>query len=193
MNPIEEILRLEVPDLLKRSRLGVRLFPDVKTMLDFMADCMAEELRHNNAAGKPTRWILPVGPINQYFRLVEISNREKISWKNADIFQMDDFLDWQGRPVPLDHPLSFQGFVHKQVFAKLEAGLRPNPERVHFPNPFQPDEIAAKMIAAGGVDTCYGGIGYHGHVAFNEPPLSRWSQNQRPRNARFHYKGCGAG
>jgi glucosamine-6-phosphate deaminase len=26
----------------------------------------------------------------------------------------------------------------------------------------------------GGIDCCFGGIGYHGHVAFNEPPLSRW-------------------
>src|SRR5690606_11637961 len=24
------------------------------------------------------------------------------------------------------------------------------------------------------IDTCYGGIGYHGHIAFNEPPISRW-------------------
>ncbi len=24
------------------------------------------------------------------------------------------------------------------------------------------------------MDTCYGGIGFHGHVAFNEPPISRW-------------------
>ena len=30
--------------------------------------------------------------------------------------------------------------------------------------------------AAGGIDTCYGGIGIHGHVAFNEAPLSRWHE-----------------
>jgi glucosamine-6-phosphate deaminase len=28
----------------------------------------------------------------------------------------------------------------------------------------------------GGIDTCYGGIGIHGHVAFNEPPLGPWQQ-----------------
>lgn len=173
---MDEIFKLEVPDLLKRARLGVRFFPDVATMLDYMADSMADELRHHNAEGKPTRWILPVGPVNQYFRLVEICNRERISWKNADIFQMDDFLDWQGRPVPLDHPLSFEGFIRNKVIGKLDSELRPNPERVHFPNPFKPDEMGAKMRAAGGVDTCYGGIGYHGHVAFNEPPISRWFQ-----------------
>ena len=28
----------------------------------------------------------------------------------------------------------------------------------------------------GGIDICYGGVGYHGHIAFNEPPISRWFQ-----------------
>jgi glucosamine-6-phosphate deaminase len=176
VNVIEDILRLELPDLLKRARLGVRLFPDVNSMLDYMADCMADELRRNNTAGAPTRWILPVGPVKQYFRLVEICNLERISWKNADIFQMDEFLDWQGRPLPLHHPLSFEGFIRNQVFAKLDANLRPDPARVHFPSPFRPDDMSNQMRAVGGVDTCYGGIGYHGHIAFNEPPISRWFQ-----------------
>jgi glucosamine-6-phosphate deaminase len=64
--------------------------------------------------------------------------------------------------------------MRRQVFDKLDAELRPHPDRVHFPNPFNPDEMAKQMAAAGGVDTCYGGIGYHGHVAFNDPPVSRW-------------------
>jgi glucosamine-6-phosphate deaminase len=143
-------------------------------MLVFMADSMAAELRENNAAGRPTRWILPVGPVKQYFRVVEICNRERLSWRNADIFQMDEFLDWQGRPIPIDHPLSFEGFMRRQVFEKLDAKLRPDAARVHFPDPFRPDEMGRHMAAAGGVDTCYGGVGYHGHVAFNDPPISRW-------------------
>ena len=36
---------------------------------------------------------------------------------------------------------------------------------------------SANTIAGlGGVDSCYGGIGIHGHVAFNEPPISRFYQ-----------------
>jgi len=34
--------------------------------------------------------------------------------------------------------------------------------------------MAKQMAAAAGVDTEYGGIGYHGDVAFNDPPISRW-------------------
>jgi len=174
MDPDAGILQLPVEELLRRARMGVRLFPTIDAMLEFMADSMAAELRENKAAGRPTRWILPVGPVKQYFRLVEICNRERLSWRNADIFQMDEFLDWQGRPIPVDHPLSFEGFMRRQVFEQLDAELRPDAARVHFPDPFHPDEMGRQMAAAGGVDTCYGGIGYHGHVAFNDPPISRW-------------------
>lgn len=171
---LEHILHLPVPDLLERARVKVRLFPDVPVMLDWMGRFMADELKRNNQNGKRTSWIIPVGPVKQYFHLVDICNREAITWKNADLFQMDEFLDWQGRPIPTDHPLSFEGFIRRQVIAKLEPALRPDPDRVHVPNPFRPDEMAQQMELAGGVDTCFGGVGYHGHIAFNDPPLSRW-------------------
>jgi len=169
-----EILHMPVPELLQRARTGVHLFPTVEAMLEHMADTMANELKRNNQAGAPTRWILPVGPVKQYFRLVDICNAQRISWKNVDIFQMDEFLDWEGRPIPISHPLSFEGFMRQQVIERLPENLRPHPDRVHFPSPFQPDEMLKQMEAAGGVDTCYGGIGYHGHIAFNDPPISRW-------------------
>ena len=89
-------------------------------------------------------------------------------------FQMDELLDWQGRPLALDHPLSFEGFMRRQVFEKWNAAVRPSPDNTHFPSPFAPDAISEKMRAVGGIDTCFGGIGYHGHIAFNDPPISRW-------------------
>lgn len=174
MMTLEEILSLPVDEVIKRAKMGVRLFPDIPSMIEHFARSMADEIRANNEQHKPTRWILPVGPVAQYFRLVEICNHERISWREVRTFQMDEFLDWEGRPLPVDHPLSFEGFMRRQVFEKLDADLRPNPAHVHFPDPFDPDEIGEQIRAVGGVDTCFGGVGYHGHVAFNEPPISRW-------------------
>lgn len=170
----DRIFRMPAGELVNRARMGVRLFPTIDGMLDYMAERMVAELRENNAASQPTRWILPVGPIKQYRRVVDRCNADQITWQNVDIFQMDEFLDWQGRPIGLDHPLSFEGFMRREVIGRLDPDLRPNPERVHVPNPFNPDRMAQAIESAGGVDTCYGGIGYHGHVAFNDPPLSRW-------------------
>lgn len=44
-----------------------------------------------------------------------------------------------------------------------------SPERVIFPDQDNINTLAARIDELGGVDTCYGGIGIHGHVAFNEP------------------------
>ena len=96
-----------------------------------------------------------------------------MSWKNVWTFNMDEFLDWQGRPIPLDHPLSFEGFM-RGVFAQIDEELRIPPDHCFFPHPFHPDAISEKIREVGGIDACYGGIGYHGHVAFNDPPISRW-------------------
>jgi len=171
---LTQLLQMPVEELLRGARLGVRLFPTIDAMIEQFADSMASELEANNGAGRPTRWIVPVGPTAQYWRLLETCHRKRISWKNAFLFQMDEFLDWQGRPLPTTHPLSFQGFMRRNLYDKLDPELRPHPENLHFPDPFAPDAISEAMRAVGGIDTCFGGIGYHGHVAFNEPPISRW-------------------
>jgi glucosamine-6-phosphate deaminase len=86
---------------------------------------------------------------------------------------MDEFLDWQGRPIPVDHPLSFEGFM-RRTLACLDDELRIPAAQIHFPHPFRIDEISEDIARGGGIDCCYGGIGYHGHVAFNEPQISPW-------------------
>jgi glucosamine-6-phosphate deaminase len=106
---------------------------------------MAEELLDRNASGEPTRWILPVGAVAQYARRMELSDRQRISWKNALLFHMDEFLDWQGRPLPIDHSLSFTGYLRRELFDRLEADLGPDPGNIHAPDPFEPDAISENM------------------------------------------------
>ena len=64
----------------------------------------------------------------------------------------------------------------RRFFASIDPELRISDGQYHVPHPFRIDEIGEAIARAGGVDVCYGGVGYHGHVAFNEPPLSRWSR-----------------
>jgi glucosamine-6-phosphate deaminase len=167
---LHELTTMPVDELRRRSRAPFRLVRDIPALLDDFADAILAEVR----TGGPARLILPVGPVAQYRRVVEISNRERISWKNTFVFAMDEFLDWQGRPVPESHPLSFRGYLERELFGRLDEDLRPPAGQRWYPHPFRIDEIGEAMARAGGVDCCFGGIGYHGHVAFNEPPLSRW-------------------
>ena len=176
MSPDElaRLMELPVGDLRRRAKIPFRLVADHASLIADFAHSIVEEIRSRNLRGEPTRLILPVGPVAQYRQVVEISNRERISWKNVHSCNMDEFLDWQGRPIPLTHPLSFEGFMRREVFGQLDADLRIPESQQFFPHPFHIDEISEKIRTVGGIDCCYGGIGYHGHVAFNEPPLSRW-------------------
>src|SRR5882672_6461511 len=168
---LDPLFGMSVEGLRERARIGIHLEPDIPRLLDHFARSIADEIRSRETA----RLILPVGPMGQYPRLAEITNRERISWRNVHVFQMDEFLDWQGRPIRLDHPLSFEGAM-RRFFASIDPELRIPDAQYHVPHPFRIDEISESIARAGGVDVCYGGVGYHGHVAFNEPPLSRWSR-----------------
>jgi glucosamine-6-phosphate deaminase len=171
---LDDILSIPAEELPRHSKVRLEILPDLDTLYDHLARSIAAEIAGRGAAGKPTRLILPVGPVDHYPGLVQLCNRERISWRQVHAFHMDDYLDWQGRPLPLDHPLSFEGYMRRTVYDRLDPALRIPGDQIHFPNPRHLDRISQRIAAVGGVDTCYGGIGYHGHLAFNEPPISRW-------------------
>ena len=176
MSEQRELMRVSVDELRAKARTPFRLLLDTDALLAHLAGAIADEIRLHNERGEPTRLILPVGPTKHYPLLVEITNREEISWRNVHVFQMDEFLDWQGRLIPEEHPLSFVGYMRRELLGKIDAELRMPEEQYHFPHPFRPGEISESIEKLGGIDACFGGIGYHGHVAFNEPPMSRWHQ-----------------
>jgi glucosamine-6-phosphate deaminase len=172
--PDQELMTMDVDTLRSRAKIPFTLLADNASLLAHFARSIADEIKNSNARREPARLILPVGPVRQYPMLADISNRERISWANVYTFNMDEFLGWQGRPIPIDHPLSFEGYMRRELFSKLDPELRIPEDHCFFPHPFRIDEISEKIRSVGGIDACYGGIGYHGHVAFNEPPISRW-------------------
>src|SRR5580698_7381455 len=116
---LDPLFALGVEELRARARIGIHLEPDIPSLLAHFARSVATEIRSRDVA----RLILPVGPMGQYPLLAEITNRERISWRRVHVFQMDEFLDWQGRPIPLSHPLSFEGAM-RRFFASIEPELR---------------------------------------------------------------------
>jgi glucosamine-6-phosphate deaminase len=135
---------------------------------------MLEEVKANNRAGRPTRWILPCGPTKQYPYFVSQVNAERVSLRNVHVFHMDDNLDWQGRPLALDHQFSYEGWMNRHFYDPVDPDLAIPIHQRHFPSIYDIDGISRAIQAVGGVDTTYGGIGYRGHIAFNEPPRSPW-------------------
>jgi glucosamine-6-phosphate deaminase len=87
---------------------------------------------------------------------------------------MDEWLDWQGWPVSVDHPLSFRGYCHKYLYDLINPELRPPEDQIIFPSVYDIDAFSKCLREVGGPDTTFAGFGYRGHLAFNEPPSTRW-------------------
>lgn len=133
-----------------------------------MAAQMTEEIERHNKAGEKTVLICPVGPVGQYPFFVDLVNEKKISLRDVWFINMDEYLDDSKQWVPMDHPLSFRGFMERMVYGKINPELvMPKNQRV-FPDPNRVSYVPELIEKLGGVDAAFGGIGINGHVAFNE-------------------------
>ncbi len=156
------------------AKVRLKIVSTPAEMYQEFAQVMIEEVKAANRAERPLRWILPCGPTAQYQIFIETVNRERLSLRHLHVFHMDDFLDWQGRPLPLDHPFNLKGYMLRNFYGQIQPELNVPETQRHFPDPFDIEAVSRAIEAVEGVDTVYGGIGYHGHIAFNEPLYSPW-------------------
>ena len=173
------LLALPVDRLLAEAAahgVGLRVLPDREALYADLAEAMRAEVLRAAAEGRDCRLILPVGPRGQYALFARRANAERVDLRRLHVFAMDEYLDWQGRWIPEEHPLSFRGFLRRELLGALDPALGFSPERLVFPDPLAIDAYSRRIAEVGGVDCCFGGLGVHGHVAFNEPPLSRFHQ-----------------
>ncbi len=160
--------------LLAEPKIRMFCMEDNDAVFRQMARQMADEIEANNAAGKRTVFICPVGPVGQYPYFVDMVNEKGISLKQVWFINMDEYLDDNKKWIPMDHPLSFRGFMERVVYTKIKPELVMPKEQRIFPDPEHPEQVPELIERLGGVDTAFGGIGINGHVAFNEadPSLS---------------------
>ena len=154
--------------LLSAPKIPMEVLEDKPAVFQLIAREMADEIKAHNDAGKTTVFICPVGPIGQYPYFVEIVNRERISLKNCWFINMDEYLGEDTQWIPMDHPLSFRGFMQRTVYSQIDPELNVPEEQRVFPDPNNVTYIPQLIEQLGGVDVCFGGIGINGHLAFNE-------------------------
>ena len=172
----EEMLAMSAEQLRQLSRHPLVITPTKQALYEHIARMMADELKARNERGEPTRWILPLGPKSQYPILAKITNEERISWKNVWAFHMDEWLDWQGRPVGYEHPFSLRRYADQHLYDLLDPALLPPEEQIVYPDAYDIEAYSNKIQAVGGTDATFAGFGYRGHLAFNETPCNRWQQ-----------------
>jgi glucosamine-6-phosphate deaminase len=165
---IRELNRLSPDELVERAQGRLTVLETLDDLHAQFARSIADVIRRNNDAGAPTVLIVPYGPTGQYPLLRDIINRERIGLGSTTLFFMDEYCDAAGKVVPEAHPTSFRGAM-TWFWDALDAELRPDPANVVWPNEKNINRLAGMIDDAGGIEVCYGGIGIHGHVAFNEP------------------------
>lgn len=163
-------LHVPADELGRDSGVTVRITRDRDTLAAEMAQAMFDVLRAAQERGGAATLIVPVGPVDQFPLLAELIRRQRLDCRQAVLINMDEYLDEGGRWVPLDHPLSFRGYMQRAFYDLLPTELAPLAEHRVFPDPRRTDAVGQLIGQRGGVDACFGGIGINGHMAFNEPP-----------------------
>jgi glucosamine-6-phosphate deaminase len=135
----------------EETRFSIEIVPTLESLWDHFARNCADLIAARNRAGKKTVIILPTGPFD-YKRLAAIANQEKISFRNVVSINMDEFCDAEGKEIPCDHPLSFRGYMDRELFHRLSPGLHIDPKNIVFPSAVDPDSTTKLIEREGGVD-----------------------------------------
>lgn len=173
---LSKLMTIASEEIKNWANVDVKIVDDVNILHNEMARSIANVIVKNNTDKKETKIILPVGPTPQYAILAKIINTEKINLEKVWVFFMDEYLDWECRWVDEDHPMSFRGYMKESFFNIIDKSLGLNWGQIIFPDPMDLDYNDNKIEELGGIDVCYGGLGYHGHIAFNEPVDTYYSR-----------------
>lgn len=132
-----------------------------------MFDVISQKLKRGN----PVNVGMATG--NTMLRLYEILsamlNAADLSLSRFYTFNLDEYVDGDGKNVLPDHPLSYRKYMKEKFFDLLDPKLGFKEDQMHFPDAAKPAEYDNEIEAAGGLDFQLLGIGFNGHIGFNEP------------------------
>ena len=164
---LKEIPNIDERRLLQLSRPGFQVdFYD--TLEEFY---VAEALEYVEAwkqatAAQPAGICGPIGPTEQLPLVARIVNALGLNLEHAHFWGMDEWVE-NGKPVPVDHPLSFAKADLDLCFSRIRPELRMPADHLHFPT----GDLEAYTRTYDQVRcvVMQGGQGEVKHWAFNDP------------------------
>ena len=144
---------------------------DYEAMSQYGAERIFQAARRRLASAGKCNLGLATG--NTMLRLYELLagkfNAAGTDLRGLRTFNLDEYVAPDGREVPADHPLSYRAYMRKNLFSRL-APERGFPDASAFYPPAADSSSYDRQIAAaGGLGLQLLGIGFNGHIAFNEP------------------------
>ena len=161
--------RIPVSELTGHPGLKVpfRIATDSAEMGRIMAGDFIAEIKANNSTGKWTRAIVPCGPTSWYQPFREMVRDGRISLRNLYAFHMDECLDWEGRPLPRNHPYNFRTYMEENFYAGIPEDLAVPATQRYWLMPDTLARVRAEIDNAP-IDIVLGGWGQDGHLAYNQ-------------------------
>lgn len=144
---------------------------DYDAMCREAAARIAAVVEQGAALARPVALGLATGNtmLGVYERLADALGRRRVDLSQLHTFNLDEYVGDDGRWIPADHPLSYHAYMREHFFQRLDPALAIRPEHVHFPDPADPGAIDVIVDRLGGLDLQLLGIGFNGHIGFNEP------------------------
>lgn len=182
-NEIERVLKIKREDIEKHSNpdFKIKILPDADVPYVRLTD-MFKRIKHSADSGEKVVMILG-NPNPGYKYVARLINACNIDCRNVYAFAMDEYADENGNIAPEEWEFGFTHAMLKYFYYEIDEKLRPPKDQiVGFTN--ENLKNYGKMIEdVGGVDICYSGPGWTGHLAFIEPDapefkagLEEWKQ-----------------
>ncbi len=164
---LKEIPTIDERRLLQLSRPGFQVH-FYETLEEFYVTEALEyvEAWKQATAARPAGICGPIGPTEQLPLVAQIVNALGLSLEHAHFWGMDEWVE-NGKPVPVDHPLSFAKADLDLCFNRIRPELRMPAKHLHFPT----GDLAAYSRSYDEVRcvVMQGGQGEVKHWAFNDP------------------------
>ena len=151
----------------------IRVEDDADAFYTAFANDIVSRIETTREEGRRCVLILPVGPVPQFTKAVAIINERHLTMDHVHTFNMDEYADQDGITAPTTWEGSFKRTMFEVFFDRIDPDLRPPLEQIHFPSTETIEGYGDAIAELGGADTCYGGIGWCGHIAFWESHLGR--------------------
>ena len=144
---------------------------DYEAMSVLASARMFEIISGKAQAGKPVNIGLATGNtmIRTYEILAEMLNKNGTDLARLTTFNLDEYVGPDGCNVKSSHPLSYRSYMREKLFKNLNPELKFRPDRIMFPDAVNAAGYDREISDAGGIDFQLLGIGFNGHIAFNEP------------------------
>ncbi|MEI6233790.1 MAG: glucosamine-6-phosphate deaminase [Planctomycetota bacterium] len=155
----------------KADMLKIHVCQSVEAMAEAAAAEAQKFLRAAIAIKGRAAAILATGNSQLVFleKLIALTG---IDWERVTLFHMDEYLG-----IPADHPASFRKYMKEKVADKI------NPRAFHYLRGDALEPISEclryeALITTTGIDLVCMGIGENGHIAFNDPPVANFNDEE---------------